>query len=153
MNKERLLKIAKHLEKGELIHEIFDFNDYNSIPYNSEKEYKNGCGTSGCAIGEFPAIFPDDWEFRNYHHKYMPRLKGTVDYNDKKNLPSFDEVREYLDIEEVEADFLFTPQDDTLYIFINNDEFHGIEHDATKEEVAKHIREFVRLKKLTNEPI
>lgn len=52
MNKERLLKLAEHLEVGELGHEVFDFTVYG------------GCGFAGCALGECPTVFPDDWAFR-----------------------------------------------------------------------------------------
>lgn len=152
MNKERLLKIAEHLEKGQLIHKHFDFNQYNSIQYNNRfsQEYnEKGCGTLGCAIGEFPAIFPNDWEFRPYNNfEFLPRIIDTSDINFRLlTLPTFQEAQSYLDISEREAEILFTPQE--KHIEIGNEVLAGLwEGTITKEQVAGHIREFVRLKEL-----
>lgn len=44
--KDRLLKIAEHLEAGKLGHKKFDFRYFN----NGAKDAR-GCGTSGCAVG------------------------------------------------------------------------------------------------------
>ncbi len=51
MNKERLLALADHLERGKLGHEKFDFGCYNNTD-------SNVCGTAGCGIGECPILFP-----------------------------------------------------------------------------------------------
>lgn len=61
MHKERLLKLAEHLESGKLGHKEFDMSTWNSA---------NGpeCGTSGCAVGECPIIWPEDWKFGPHGH-------------------------------------------------------------------------------------
>lgn len=55
----RLLKLAEHLERGKLGHKTFDMGTLNSGPRD-----KKGCGTSGCAIGECPIVFPKYWRFK-----------------------------------------------------------------------------------------
>ena len=49
MNRERLLRLADHLDHGKLGHEEFDFKQYNDTT-------ESMCGTAGCAIGECPIL-------------------------------------------------------------------------------------------------
>lgn len=58
--KDRLLKLANHLEKGKLAHKKFDYSVFSA----SVKPIPEGsCGSRGCALGECPAIFKDwKWE-------------------------------------------------------------------------------------------
>ncbi len=62
---ERLSTIVEHLLHGKLLHQVFDFRtingnetgeDWISTPYGH-------CGTNGCALGEFPTIFPGQFMF------------------------------------------------------------------------------------------
>lgn len=69
IHKNRLLKLAAHLEKGKLGHKVFAFAYINANARGLELK-RNGCGTMGCAIGECPIAFPNDWRF----HKGRPVL-------------------------------------------------------------------------------
>lgn len=116
MNKQRLLKLAEHLESGELGHDIFDFNNYH--------EEKN-CKTSGCAIGECPYVFPEDWIF-----DILPTLR---DYS-------------YLTVERASQKFFDLTRDEYYFIFTPSGPYNPegyLPKNATKEEVAAHIRKFV----------
>jgi hypothetical protein len=50
IHRERLEKLATHLETGRLSHDMFNFTVYH---------YESWCRTSGCALGECPAIFSE----------------------------------------------------------------------------------------------
>lgn len=68
--RERLLKLAKHLESGNLGHKIFTMSVFNV----GDRDPGTGCGTAGCAIGECPIAFPGEWEFSEFRKE--PRLIG-----------------------------------------------------------------------------
>jgi hypothetical protein len=63
----RLQKIADHLRTGKLGHKHFNFSSFNTNSDNTD--FVTGgpevCGTMGCAVGEFPFIFPKHFAFRN----------------------------------------------------------------------------------------
>lgn len=129
MHKERLLKLAEHLETGKLGHEVFDFSQFNNANTNI-------CGTAGCAIGECPVIWPDEWEFCTVG---LPTLKDK--YTPRGSATSF------FGIISKEYDHLFIPTHQNI------NEYGGkvLGIDATKEQVATNIREFVKRKeKLDN---
>jgi hypothetical protein len=136
LHKDRLLKLAEHLEKGKLGHKIFAFQVFNYSPVG-EFDGK-GCGTMGCAIGECPFVFPKYWKFvdSGVRNERVPILKTA-----KSNAP-FYSVEEFFGINGREYDHLFAPlmQQPTL--------FSGKElgYEAAPEEVASNIREFVKRK-------
>ena len=125
MNKERLLKLADHLERGKLGHKKFDYSTFNGCDATAHK-----CGTNGCAIGECPILFPNEWEF------------------DKDGVPSliestgltFGDINEFFELSLEEAEYLFVPYSRHPKEGNKQAPFE----DATKEEVAAHIRKFVQ---------
>jgi len=56
MNKDRLLKLAEHLEKWDVPTEEIKGWNFNEFYSHGE------CGTLACAIGLCPYIWPDEWE-------------------------------------------------------------------------------------------
>lgn len=68
----RLEAVIKHLRAGQLAHAKFDFNCINYDP-----QAPTGCGTAGCAYGEFPVIFPEDFDFVN-PTKYRNLIDGDL---------------------------------------------------------------------------
>jgi hypothetical protein len=135
---QRLEKLAAHLEKGKLGHEEFDFGVVNVGDFN-----KPGCGTSGCAMGECPIVFRKYWEFGPVTYtiggdQRLPRLRG-VGYASLR-----DHVSNFFGISTSACDHLFYPCD-------QNPEIYGgrrLSYTATKEQVARNIRAFVKLVKL-----
>ncbi len=136
MNKERLLKLADHLETGQLIHERFNFQWFNfGLRTNPPIA---GCGSIGCAIGEMPGVFPEDWAFQgNRDEDITPQLRiGSSG-------AEFEDARIYFSLDHMTEVFrLFSP------IAQYPELFGGIEldHNATKEQVAANIRAFVARK-------
>lgn len=129
MNKERLLQLAEHLEKGQLGHKYFSFSVWNSDDWEDGADTK--CGTTGCAIGECPFIWPDDWKFDTDGE---PVLTGKIGVHDS--------VLDWFNLSVPEARHLFIPdaQSEILYGGRN------LTGDATKYEVAANIRAFIEKK-------
>jgi len=121
MHAERLLKLAQHLETGKLGHDGFDFKVYHD---------EGDCGTVGCAIGECPTVFPDDWEI----DRHEPVLRG------------------YSSQAQSAMNFFFINRPQYHHLFVPNmqkpSQFGGVDldGDATKEQVAANIRSFVAKK-------
>lgn len=129
MRDDLLLHLAHHLERGKLAHRQFDFSAINKGPRNAK-----GCGTSGCALGELPALWPDVWNWR----------EGTV----------------YMRI--INLKYSDTSDQAALFFEISNDEARGLffswyhrswnerkmlDDDSTRQQVARNIRDFVRWKR------
>ncbi len=134
MNKERLLKLADHLEHGKLGHKVFDFGVINEF---REKEVVKGggftgsaCRTVGCALGECPIVWPDEWEFNGP----FVNLKGS-------DACSFQSARLFFELGE---DFEFAEYH--LFFSDSQEQRYGgefLHRNATKEQVAANIRAFV----------
>ena len=90
MNKRRLLKLARFLQK--LPEQYFDLESFTTRnPYTHEKLWKRlkglfckseaerflppSCGTTGCAVGWCPAVFPTLWEWKEQDRV---GLKGSI---------------------------------------------------------------------------
>ncbi len=125
---DRLLKLADHLEYGQLGHKVFDFDSYNLDEHGKPCQARS-CGYAGCAIGECPVVFPEEWSFNDYGY---PRLNGHG--------ASSAEI--FFGISEDAFDHLFIPTGQST------ERFGGVflNRAATKEQVAANIRSFVALK-------
>jgi hypothetical protein len=121
----RLTQLADHLESGKLGHDLFDFNTYHNA---------QPCGTSGCAIGECPTLWPRHWEM----------TIGPILRDFQKGVCSIEESAcWWFGIDEREFRHLFMPygQEPRLY---------GGTHchqDVTRYEVAANIRAFLEVKR------
>jgi hypothetical protein len=115
-----LRQLAEHLLHGKMGHEKFDFSKYNypAIPH---------CGTNGCAMGETPILWPNDWMFCEYGYPVLKVLGDT-------SFP-FESAREWFNVSEKQYEHLFGPYSQ------NNGMFGGktLGLNATKEQVAKNI--------------
>jgi hypothetical protein len=139
MNLERLTKIADHLEHGNLGHQVFDFENYNDSPDSNEAPV--GCGTNGCALGEFPIIFPNEWEFIGRHINLKQQDRHT---------PTAIQAAAFLNLESVEVHALFYPTGypkPHIYMEINGIEFYQLPYNATRYDVAANIRKFINAKR------
>ncbi len=147
--RDRLLKLAAHLETGKLGHKKFDFSTYNSTPGIWELAPKE-CGTNGCAIGECPFLFPKHWEIR----LSAPVLKNftAVEYlNDSE-----ESGEKFFGLTSNEYTLLFIPQcpfDPEYYEEMDKSPWNRgpITSKATAKQVAKSIRNFVAWKEKKGE--
>lgn len=148
--KARLLKLGNHLLTGTLGHERFDF-----CVWNAGKKKENGCGTSGCAIGECPIVFPESWIFARtsaFGHQVPALLEVVEDeQNHGQILTSVSSILrsacEFFDLSGAEASYLFVP--DTFsnsrpLVLGKRRSLHGTE--ATREQVGARIIKFAEEK-------
>lgn len=130
---EKLLILARHLEKGKLSHRKFDFAVFHRGTPSGKF-----CGSAGCAIGECPAVFPNDWGFiegRGYDFdNVVPGLR------DSDNTMVLDDARKFFGLNKGEVMHLFLPD------FQNPAKFGGriLDENASPRQVARNIRTFVR---------
>ena len=139
MNAARLLKLAEHLETGKLGHKKFNFRHFSQ---GDRQEKRNMCGTSGCAIGECPVVWPTKWAYgpvRNSRHNYYPKLKAKR--------YKYDGVLEcaehFFDLNCSEATALFVSSN---AIYVGGFYLEEALPTATRHEVAARIRKFVEWK-------
>lgn len=153
MRSDLLLQLAEHLEKGQLGHQTFDFTTLNDGPFHTD-----GCGTTGCALGELPILFHDDWKFKRINNvitghaiRYIPALKDNLHVHRNvfhRNVfhGPYQDTERYFDLTETEVEFLFSPLDvddeDAEEEEVDNerDLLYG---SATRLDVATRIRRFV----------
>lgn len=126
---DRLQKLADHLERGKLGHKVFYFGTYNDE--GNQGFDKNGCGTTGCAIGECPIIFKD-WKFKGFNLDPVYKNYLSIDYS----------VENFFGINNQEFLHLFIP------VSQNIPDFGGVmlNINATKKQVAKNIELFIKFK-------
>ena len=141
----RLLKLARHLEawkkskkKG---HKFFDFSKI------TDSTEKGKCGSSGCAIGEMPIVFPKHLAYNgtNKDTGYITiKLKGTrkVDFN---------AARRFFELKKNDSFVLFAPDNQDFYEY-RDVGLNYLCDNATPKDVAGNIRKFVKWKrKVTRE--
>jgi hypothetical protein len=154
IHKDRLLKLARHLEKGKLSHKTFDFRRFSmqELPPEDPSDLENYCGTAGCAIGECPAVFPGEWEMVKLHNTIYPILDQfpTITRILKKddrpkdfysiNNNTLKSIRRFFGLNESTADHLFAPNRQQC------NEYGGkpLSGGATPVQVAKNLRSFVQ---------
>jgi hypothetical protein len=126
LHKKRLLKLAKHLRSGKLGHKRFNFNTFNEGEKNEQ-----GCGTTGCAIGECPIVFPKQWHFDAAKD---PVVRGELSCSDSGEV--------FFGISYMEFAHLFFPQGQDV------EKYGGkfLEQNATPKQVAANIEAFVKRK-------
>jgi hypothetical protein len=96
---DRLRILADHLINGKLGQDKFDFGVIHE---------KNGCGSIGCAMGELPYVFSDDWILiMDYGNYYYPILRIPQESN--WDYSSFEDVKTYFQISEKIGYHLFYP--------------------------------------------
>lgn len=130
---KRLLKIAKHLRSGKLAHKKFNFATYNTTYWGETPNplySKRGCGTSGCAIGELPAIWPNSFKWKEF---------GVL--STRKNVGTKEDASRFLGLTSRQYDFLFVPRDSDVCITDYNTR---LDSKATAEQVAAHIEKFCK---------
>lgn len=123
---DRLETLAQHLETGVLGHERFDFDHFND-----GANRPNECGTSGCAIGECPVIWPGEWEFGGG----LPLLRGVRPH--ASNVDS--STKKWFGLDQDMCDHLFYPEHQKLDMYGGKD----LDEYATRYEVAANIRAFI----------
>jgi hypothetical protein len=134
-----LRQLAEHLLNGKLGHRIFDFNRFNDA--------ENECGTCGCAAGELPVIWPDEWFFVETN---SIEFKSLVIEKDVKKYPSsisWLSLQQFFNITPNMSYHLFSPSiwDEEGEVWEDNNQmpelFGGqiLTGGSTKQEVAANM--------------
>jgi hypothetical protein len=144
MNKERLLKLANHLLTGELGHEYFEFSHFNHGKHHDPKKVEIRCGSRGCALGECPIVFPEDWMFTLYDYKKEYSSFPVLSIGRRKD--TFVDAMIFFDINDHETQVLFNPYMTSFVLRIDGVIIRTLSKFASKEEVANQLIEFVKLK-------
>lgn len=124
---DRLLVLAEFLDK--LPVEKFNFaiiaDQHGKPMMEALAAGKTRCGTTACAIGWLPAVFPNEFEWK--------QVGSRVDVLcvERDNRTDFSAAEEFFNILPYQAEWLFIPGASPL------------EDDATPQQVAEHIRGFV----------
>jgi len=139
MKKQRILKLADHIETGELGHKEWNFAAYNNGW--GKQDAINFCGYAGCGIGECPILWPKSWEFDRRNgspvlidlHKYQEDMRPScLDDEEESGM-------EWFGITLSQFRHLFVPmeQDGHFGKFLKS--------TATRKEVAANMRKFVEM--------
>ncbi len=92
------------------------------------------CGTAGCAVGQFPHLWPEDWQIVRIDDKFV------IEYPDFRSVSAVHAAAKYLDIHYCAAYRLF---------FTSFEVYHKANmRDVTALEVADALSRFV-----ANEPM
>lgn len=139
---ERLAQIVEHLVSGQLMHKEFNFAVLNS----SDPIDDSGCGSNGCAIGEFPAIWPNDWRFIKEYSPYKDNSPGVFytpglldEYLSYHGVSH--NVLLWLSLTKDQAEYLFYPACNNG--FPKPGTVNQMPGNATRYEVTARIRKFI----------
>jgi hypothetical protein len=128
---DKLRKVENHLRNGILAHKVFDFSTIDKGEIG-----ENGCGTNGCAIGELPVIFPDDFVYDTDGDVIVTNPKEGV-YQSSV----WEEIDNFFGITSNMSNHLFVPEAQDRYKYGGNE----LDKEATKEEVADNIAAFIEV--------
>ncbi len=126
-----LHQLLDHLENGQRIHEKFDISWYNSNQSRNKESRFLNFGTSGCAIGEMPAL---DSRFR-FNMNY------SLVFNEEPVNSKL--ISQYFGISNSETWHLFYPHSQNIGLFGGK----YLEDNATIEEVIDNLKEFLAKQK------
>jgi hypothetical protein len=142
MYANRLLKLAAFLDK--LPKAKFNFGTFTSLGgkpmMEALKAGRSRCGTTACAVGWMPAVFPRTACWIGKDQPYGHVIVGLrSDKGRRPRLTNFDVAERFFGLSYDETRNLFDPGSEFA-----SDDAPG--WTATPKEVAKHIRRFVRQK-------
>jgi hypothetical protein len=133
LHKDRLLKLAEHLERGKLGHKVFDFSRVNGF-VNCNPSRK-ACGTNGCAMGELPVVFPKSFKFGD-------TIGCETEVVDVNGWDVHDAVDPFFGLGSEESGHLFYPNEQKPKLFGGR----KLGPKATRKQVAANIRDFIKHK-------
>lgn len=138
VGQRRLLKLAGHLNTVPNKAFKFDVVQLGEKPIGPEMT----CGTTACAIGMTPLVFPRLIEPYKIHRRRDGISMFGVRFIGKHNRPKYTETAEELfGITSLEAHALFTPGGEYMVVGLKI-----LYAEATAKQVAKNIRTFVRMR-------
>jgi hypothetical protein len=80
--------------------------DFRCVNYSETANHVEGCGSAGCLMGEFPLIFPENWEFVSGDVKFIGDSSGNS--NDDGAIVD-DDVCSFFGLDDAQYRHLFFP--------------------------------------------
>ena len=130
----RLRKLAKHLRSNNRAHRKFDFSTIAEGKFNKKGNY---CGSAGCAMGEFPAVWPNEWRWDNSMSGFN-KFRVLHKSQNAKEYTNYDIMAKFFSITEEQIRHLFEPARQQVGRFGGQ-----ILFKATPEQVADNIIAFI----------
>lgn len=137
-NADRLLKLAAFLRT--LPPKLFDFNDICQLGTKKPLDaYRagGGCGTTACAIGWTPKVFPRSFEWL-IEPQMGPGAHINVTLKGDHWVDNFDAAEKFFGITYADARYLFMPR------CFDGDGTKRLSESASAKTVARRIEAFVR---------
>lgn len=145
MNAERLEKLAAFLDT--LPAPLFNFARWlgdGELPPAEALAKGGGCGTTACAIGWAPAVFPEHWQWFKRKGE-TGRLVGLKPEHRGWWLDPVRDAEHFFGLVPGDTDYLFTPHDHDEGGCTWDDTGCLLpDEDATAKDVAAHIRRFIK---------
>ncbi len=145
-HKNRLLKLAAFLDK--LPDEKFNFeyitNEGGKPMLEALKAGAVRCGTTACALGWAPAVFPRELKWArsivelNYGGQKTRAILQKNQFEPEYSVHPWDVT------EKTAQDFFGLTKDETTTLFVPGYTPRDLPHGATPKMVAEHIRKFVK---------
>jgi len=129
----RLRRLAKHLRGKNRVHKKFVFD----IIAKGKIKDGNYCGTAGCAVAEFPALWPKEWSWEQDNRFLYDVLHKSQDINDDTDNAV---IAKFFSITGEQAYHLFIPGQQDMVKLGGK----WLEDDATPEQVADNIDAFIK---------
>lgn len=122
------------------LHRLYDFMTETPLPIERKWDFgdintggqANGwsCGSAGCAMGEFPLIWPREWEF----------TACSVFLKNKNGCGAFGDAAEFFGLTHGEANHLFDPDSQTKR---HDPKCSFLTRKSTRREVARNLKSFI----------
>jgi len=137
VQKERLLKLYNHMRQpqSKLAHKEFNFACINKTP--NVVDHSNTCGTMGCMMGEFPAIFPETWRWMGDN---ITLVKDDGGWGCDSH------IGHLFGLKISEVDHLFYPQSQLSSIDPYYNDHPELDDAATRQQVVANLRRFLKIK-------
>jgi len=136
----RLRKLAKHLRSKHCVHNKFDFGTVARGQMDKDGNY---CGSAGCAMGEFPAVWPNEWRWMSLY-AFITRVnifhKSQRDDNSKPYIDSHI-IADFFSITVREVEHLFFPMAQNMIQFGGK----KLGDKTTAIDVADNIDAFIKV--------
>lgn len=128
---DRLRILANHLLRGKLGHKKFNLKVLN---VENGRTIYGHCGTEGCAAGELPIAFPNEWQFGDTDYKVVSLKTG-------KSCGDWMDIKEFFKIKQTHLTTLFFSEDYSGGI----PQMERLKKNASKTAVAKNMIKFCQL--------
>jgi len=132
----RLRKLAKHLRSEHRVHKKFYFDKLAQGEINKKGNY---CGSVGCAMGEFPAVWPNEWRWDNSMSGFITIFRVLHKSQNANEYTNYDIMADFFSITDDQISHLFVPDSQNIINFGGK----KLDVNTTAKQVADNISAFI----------